>query len=174
MALVFKVGGPEDVFNADYGAGVRAELEAHFGDAMDLSPSADPWYSEELGWSGWADLQDRSLEAFGDKATPHLLSMEAWNGVYVPVETDPCRFEEVPGDATPLDIASLFALIGELESLGEALELPIDEPGLYALAQKYLDDDELCDEDMDLQTYAQLLLGARIALERNQPLWVVK
>jgi hypothetical protein len=44
---------------------------------------------------------------------------------------------------------------------------------LKQLAAKYQDDD-LIDSDMDIQTYAQLLLAARVAQRRRQVLWVVK
>ena len=39
---------------------------------------------------------------------------------------------------------------------------------------KYLEDDDIIDDDMDLQTYAQLLLAAHEAVRRGQPLWIVK
>jgi hypothetical protein len=44
---------------------------------------------------------------------------------------------------------------------------------LKQLAEKYQEDD-LIDEDMDIQTYGQLLLAAHEAQRRRQVLWVVK
>jgi len=41
------------------------------------------------------------------------------------------------------------------------------------LAAKYLEDDELFDRDLDIQTYVQLMLSARQAVARRQPLWIV-
>ena len=98
--------------------------------------------------------------------------MEAWFGAYLPTELEPDAIQ-VEGSPTPLDVASLPGLIRELEQFGTISNLPVDDAGLKALEAKY-DDDDLCDEDMDLQTYAQLLLGARMARSRNQPLWVIK
>jgi hypothetical protein len=98
--------------------------------------------------------------------------MEAWSGCYVPAETQPGSFE-FDGEKTPLAVASLPALVSELESVGRALGLPTDDNGLKQLAAKYQDDD-LVDSDMDIQTYAQLLLAAHVAQRRRQVLWVVK
>ena len=64
-------------------------------------------------------------------------------------------------------------LIGELERVGPALGLATDDDGLARIAAKYADDDS-CDDDMEVQAYAQLLLAARQAIARRQPLWVVK
>src|SRR4051794_32988110 len=47
--------------------------------------------------------------------------------------------------------------------------LPTDDAGLRSLAERYGDDD-LVDEDMDVQTYAQLLLTAHVAQRRRHVL----
>jgi len=99
--------------------------------------------------------------------------MEAWQGVYVPGEAD-IGFFTFDGHSTPLSVASLDQLIGELEAIGVALGLPTDGADLRSLFLGYRDDDDRCDDDMDIQTYVQLLLSAREAKKRNQPLWVVK
>jgi hypothetical protein len=99
--------------------------------------------------------------------------MEAWSGVYVPLVTEPIAFE-LDGQETPLDVASLTNLTSELEALGKLLDLPVDDDGLRALAARYSDDDDLVDSDMEIQTYAQLLLAAHEASRRRAPLWVVK
>ena len=64
-------------------------------------------------------------------------------------------------------------MVSELKDLGKVLGLPSDDDGLKELAAKYRDDD-LVDADMDVQTYAQLLLAAHVAQRRRQVLWVVK
>jgi hypothetical protein len=103
----------------------------------------------------------------------HFLSMEAWQGVYVPVETDIGVFT-FDGHSTPLSVASLDHLLGELEAIGVALGVRTEGADLQSLFLGYCDDDDRCDDDMDIQTYVQLLLSAREAKKRNQPLWVVK
>jgi hypothetical protein len=174
VALVFAVGNPGDVFMEPHGTAIQKVLEAKFGRSMDLDSSDDPWYTEELGWSGWAALQERALEFLAPDKIEHLLSMEAWKGAYLPVETVPMSLDYIPGDNTPLKVASLRRLIEELTLIGRALKLPTDTQGLESLAQNYLEDDDLIDEDMEVQTYAQLFLAAYKAVSRNQPLWVVK
>jgi hypothetical protein len=174
MALVFTVGNPTDAFMEPHGTAVQKILEARFGRSMALDSSDDPWHTEELGWSGWATLQERALEFLAPDKIEHFLSMEAWKGAYLPVETAPTSLDDIPGDKTPLKVASLPRLIEELTLIGRALKLPTDKQGLESLAQKYLEDDDLIDEDMEIQTYAQLFLAAYKAVSRNQPLWVVK
>jgi len=41
------------------------------------------------------------------------------------------------------------------------------------LAAKYLEEDELVEADLDVQTYLQLMLSARQAVARGQALWIV-
>jgi hypothetical protein len=172
MGLTFTVGNPSVAFIEPFAARVRSLLSHRFGGAVDLDSGEDPYTSEELGWSGWEKLQRRATQAVGGKQVPHLLSMEAWCGCYVPAETDPDAFE-VEGTPTPLKFGSLPRLVGELEAVGTALGLPTADAGLRALADSYLEDDRE-DEEMDVQTYAQLLLAARVAGRRRQVLWVVK
>ena len=40
------------------------------------------------------------------------------------------------------------------------------------LAARYLEDDSLVDQDLDVQTYLQLMLSAKQAAARKQPLWI--
>lgn len=172
MALVFTVSAPTTVFTEPHGTLVADTLRAQFGDAIDYD-STDERYSCELGWSGWSTLQQRAADACGTDAIPHLLSMEAWSGAYVPVETETGTFE-FPGDGTNLDIGCLSKLIAELELIGNVLDLPIDDDSLDKLYHHYADDDDLVDDDMDIQTFTQLLPLARYALKKRLPLWVVK
>jgi hypothetical protein len=172
MGLTFTVGNPCDAFIEPHAGQVRSILLRHFGEAIDLDAEGDPYFSEELAWSGWEQLQQRAAQAAGTSGVSHLLSMEAWCGCFVPVETEPVAFE-FEGDTTPLSVASLPMLLRELEAVGTRSGLRTDETGLQELVWKYQADD-LADEDMDLQTYAQLLLAARVAQVRRQVLWVVK
>jgi hypothetical protein len=171
MGLTFSVGNPVDAFIEPFAERVKKTLASHYSGIV-LDSDEEAYFSEELGWSGWRLLQDKAIETLGADAVPHFLSMEAWSGCYVPAETQPGSFE-FDGEKTPLAVASLPALVSELEGLGKALGLPTDDNGLRKLAVKYQDDD-LIDDDMDIQTYAQLLLASHAAQRRRQVLWVVK
>jgi hypothetical protein len=171
MGLTFSVGNPVDALIEPFAEQVKRTLAAHF-DGIILDSDEEAYFSAELGWSGWRELQQRAMEVVGARGLPHLLSMEAWSGCYVPAETEPGSFE-FDGEDMRLDVASLPALVCELENVGRALDLPTSDSGLNELAAKYRDG-ELIDADMDIQTYAQLLLAAHAAQRRRQVLWVVK
>ena len=171
MGLTFSVGNPIDAFFEPFAERVKKTFELHFNGIV-LDSDEEVYFSEDLGWSGWRLLQDKAVETVGAEAVPHFLSMEAWFGCYVPAETIPGSFE-FNGEETPLAVASLPVLVSELEKLGKALGLPSGDIGLKELAAKYHDEDSI-DDDMDIQTYAQLLLAAHVAQRRRQVLWVVK
>jgi hypothetical protein len=171
MGLTFSVGNPADAFIEPFADRVKKTLASQFRGIV-LDSDEEAYFSEELGWSGWRLLQEKAVETIGADRAPHFLSMEAWSGCYVPAETQPGSFE-FDGEKTPLAVASLSALLGELEDVGKALRLPTDDVGLQQLAEKYQDDD-LVDDDMDIQTYAQLLMAVHEAQRRRQVLWVVK
>lgn len=173
MALVLTVGGPRDVFVEPYASNLVQALRAHFGDDMDLD-GGESWSSDELPWSGWAELQARAAEKLEPAMIRHLLSIGAWKGVFLPVDTDPGDLDGVPGDTTPLAIASLTNLIHELERVGKALSLPTDEAGIDSLIAALADDDSSEDENFNVQVFASLLRCARIASQAKRPLWVVK
>ena len=173
MGLVFTVGRPASVFDDPV-----AELMQHVLDAEceeHLAPEGgdpEPFHSAELGWSGWNLLQERARVALNPEAVPNLLSMDALHGAYLPgwAEAGAILFDDYP---MPLDVAPLEGLIAELERVGPVLGLATDDDGLARIAARYADA-ENCDDDMEVQTYAQLLLAARQAAARRQPLWVVK
>ena len=173
MGLIFTVGRPTDVFDAPFAELVEHVLEAECDDRVDWGlDGVEPFHSAELGWSGWNLLQERARVALTPEEVPNLLSMDAILGAYLPgwPEAGSIVFDDYP---MPLDVAPLEALIAELEMVGPALGLATDTDGLAAIATKYADED-LCDDDMEIQTFAQLLLSAREAVARRQPLWVVK
>lgn len=171
MGLTFSVCNPVDAFIEPFAERVKNTLASHFSGIV-LDSEEEAYFSEELGWSGWRLLQEKAVETVGADRLPHFLSMEAWSGCYVPAETQPGSFE-FEGVKTPLAVASLPALVSELEDVGRGLGLPTNDNGLKQLAAKYQDDD-LIDDDMDIQTYAHLLLAAHVAQRRHQVLWVVK
>lgn len=172
MGLSFRVGNPSDAFIPDYAERVRTRLAEAFGPAVALDSPEEPYSSDEVGWGGWARLQEAAAEEVGADRVPHLLSMEAWNGCYVPAQTEPTAFA-VPGNSAPLAVGSLPALVAELEGVGAAMGLPTDDAGLRELAVDHADD-EPDDGEMDYQTYAELLRAALVARSRRQVLWVVK
>ncbi len=173
MGLSFSVGNPSEVFAEPYGSLVTETLQSHFGDSVELSSQQEIYFSNEVAWSGWSKLQHLGVKVCGEAAIPHLLSMEAWHGAYLPVETQIGAFQ-FPGESPALNVACLFNLITELEGIGLAANLTTDDAGIQALAQEYLSNDDLIDADMEIQTYAQLLPSARVAQQRKQPLWIVK
>jgi hypothetical protein len=172
VGLSFSVGSPSDVFIPDYAERVRSLLVTVFGPGVALGSPEEAYSSDEVGWGGWARLQAAAADTVGADRVPHLLSMEAWNGCYVPAPTEPTAFL-IPGNSAPLAVGSLPALVGELEAVGAALGLPTDDNGLRDLSAVHADDDP--DEGhVDFQTYAELLLAAHVAERRRQVLWVVK
>jgi len=173
MGLTFTVGNPTDVFVEPFGEAVRETLDSHYERRFVLNSPDDPWCSEEVAWSGWRLLQEQARDLLPEEKIRHFLSMEAWLGVYVPGEADIGGFT-FNGKSTPLAVASLDQLITELDAIGIALGLPTDGADLKVLFSGYRDDDDRCDEDPHIQTYIQLVLSARQAQRRNQPLWVVK
>ena len=172
MGLSFSVGNPSDAFIPDYDQRVRSRLADAFGPAVILDSPEELYSSDEVGWGGWARLQEAAADAVGADRLPHLLSMEAWNGCYVPAATEPTEFA-IAGNSAPLKVGSLPALIAELEAVGAAMGLPTDDAGLRELAAEHADD-EPDDGEMDYQTYAELLRAALLARSRRQVLWVVK
>jgi hypothetical protein len=172
MALIFSVGNPSDAFFPDYAERVRTRLAAAFGRSVILDSPEPPLSSDEVGWGGWARLQEAAAAAIGAERVPHLLSMEAWNGCYVPATTAPTDLP-IAGNSAALAVGSLPALVAELEMIGAALRLPTDDAGLRELAAEHIDD-EPDDGEMDYLTYAELFRMAYAAVRRRQVLWVVK
>jgi hypothetical protein len=77
-------------------------------------------------------------------------------------------------DLAPLLCASLPDLILELESVARELSLPWDADKVEALARHYSEDAWLSDSDPHIQAFLHAVTAARIATERQQPLWMVK
>lgn len=100
--------------------------------------------------------------------------MPAWQGVYVLADTEPGCFQFDDDEDLTIVVGSLIQLEEEIRLVGNSLGLPSDGAELIALAEKYLSNDNLIDEDMDIQTFAQLAIGIAAAKRRKQPLWVVK
>ncbi len=172
MGLTFRVGNPSEILFAEYAEGVRSCLVQAFGSAIVFDSPEDVYESDDCGWGGWARLQQAAIDAVGEDQIPHLLSMEAWLGGFVPVETEPTEFY-IGTSSTPFRVGSLPALIAELELVADAMGLPTENAGLDQLVEEH-DDDEPEADEMDYQTYAELLQAVYIARSRQQVLWVVK
>ena len=175
MALVLRVGTTGDVFTEPFAEALATSMEHHFGPGMHLRGQSEDegWHSTELGWSWWKLFQDRAAVLLGPQATPHLSSMPAWRGVFLPKPVEIGELSGIPGDEGAICIASLTSLMPELAAVATAMGVVFTEQACEALAAKY-DNDELCDDDPELQTFAQLAIGAHVASERRQPLWVIK
>ena len=167
MSLTFVVGAAGDVFNGGLAGAIDAELRRRFPTVAHRQ--GDTYESEPVDATGWRSLQQRVLRTVD--FAPQLTGVDAYQAVYVP--TAPATVDHVPiGNlADPLQIGSLDALLIELRAFAAAASLPTDDLELMTLAAHYLERDE--DEDLDVQTYAQLMLSAKQAAVRNQPLWVV-
>lgn len=169
MSLTFVVGSAAEVFGGALASLVEQALRERYA----LSAGdGEAYRSEPIEPAGWARLQHRAAEALGGPNVPHLVSIEAYQSVYLPgIE----RVESVliPQAADPLQVGGIDALLRELRALAEKTSLPTDDVELMQLGAHYLEDDELFDKDLDVQTYVQLMLSAKQASARRQPLWVV-
>jgi hypothetical protein len=172
MGLILKVGNPSDALGEPFADQVRSDFARRFGHSIVLDSKQDPYYSAELGWGWWGALQRYALEKIPKERLPHFLSLDAWCECCVPAETEPHSIP-LKGITTELVVVPLAALIEELELVGRALDLPTDEAGVQSLVAKHRQP-EFYGSDDEVHTYAELLLGARVAQNRRQVLWVVK
>ena len=98
--------------------------------------------------------------------------LDAYQSVYLPLRFDRVEHIIVPTVADPLETGSLDALLDELRLFAAHASLPTDDVELMQLAAKYLEDDDLFDADLDIQTYVQLLLTAKQAATHRAGLWI--
>ena len=167
MSLTFVVGSAADVFAGDLARAIDAELRQRF---PSIVPDGDGAYeSEPVVATGWRQLQQRVLQTLD--VAPQLTTVDAYQAVYVPAETEHVEHLPIGTLADPLQVGSLSALLAELRRFAAAAALPTDDVELMQLAAHYLEGD--IDADLDVQTYVQLLLSAKQASARNQPLWLV-
>lgn len=166
MSLTFVAGSAADVFSGDLARTVDAELRSRFPQIAD---GEEPYESEPVPATGWRALQTRVLKTL-DYA-PQLTGIDAYQAVYVPDAHEGVDHLPVPNLADPLQIGSLPALLEELRRFATAASLPTDDVELMQLGAHYLEGD--LDADLDVQTYVQLMLSAKQAVARQQPLWIV-
>ena len=167
--LSFVVGNASDVFGAGFAQAAHSELKKRFP-SLPPERHEEPYRSEPVEVRGWFELQKLAASMLG---TASALSLEPYQAVYLPFATNGIESIIVPQAADPLHAASLDALLDELRRFAGAASLPTDDLELMQLAAKYLEDDALFDQDLDTQTYVQLMLTAKQAAARKQPLWLV-
>ena len=165
LAIVFLVGDASDVFEPQFASSVAAELRARFPES---AAGGEAYRSDAVDANGWRELQQRA-----GALAPQVSRMEAYQAVWVPGGPSPIAAVPIANAADPLHVGSLGQLLEELRVFAAAHTLPSDDLELMQLAAKYLEDDELFDRDLDIQTYVQLMLSARQASARQQPLWIV-
>ena len=153
------------MFPPDFASSVQAELRSRF---PLLASGEEAYRSDDVDVRGWRELQSRV-----GSLVPQVSRMEAYQGVYVP--SAPADIEQVPiaNAADPLHIGSVDALVSELRAFATSASLPTDDIELMHLGTRYLEEEDLYDADLDVQTYVQLMLSAKQAAARRLPLWIV-
>jgi hypothetical protein len=180
MGLVLQVKTASDVFMEPYASQVQLELKRQLAYSVPTqNPLPDGYESKEVAWSGWARLQELAASVCGEDNVSHLLAVEAWLGVYLPISINPTEVQ-INNDKTPLQCASLIELARELEQFAETQSLPVGKKELEALSSKFDEDWELTRENPDLEpdpaleTYVELMICVHVAADHKMPLWVVK
>lgn len=163
------MGASRDVFASDLARAVDDELRNRFPAVH--AGDEEAYRSDEIEAVGWPALQQRAAEVLG--VAPQLGGVEAYQAVYVPADVPKIEHLPIANAADPLQVGSLDALLDELRRFADKASLPTDDVELMQLAAHYLEDDALYDQDLDVQTYVQLMLSAKQAAVRRLPLWIV-
>ena len=167
MALVFVAGNAADVFPPELAAVIDAELRKRFPSMAMVNHQ--PYRSDPVEAAGWPQLQARAMRLI---SAPHLGGLDAYQAVYLPLRFERVEHIAIPTVADPLEAGSLNALLDELRLFAAQASLPTDDVELMQLAAKYLEDDELFDTDLDVQTFVQLLLTAKQAAAHGMGMWI--
>jgi hypothetical protein len=168
VPLTFVVGSASAVFGPALAGAVAGVLRARFP-AMP-GGDADAYRSEPVEFAGWRELTGRVVSALGEAR--QLTGVEPYQAVFLREATG-IETLAIPDAADPLQVASLDGLLDELRRFAAIMDLPTDDVELMELAARYLEEDLLLDADLDVQTYVQLMLSAKQAAARGEPLWVV-
>ena len=159
--LAFVAGSASDVFTPD----LAEAIERVVG-----SPMPDVYRSDPVDARGWSQLQARVMKTLD--AAPQLTGIDAYQSVYLPGTRGGVERVPIPNVADPLEIGSLDSLLGELRAFAAKAALPTDDVELMQLAAHYLENDALIDQDLDVQTYVQLMLAAKQSAAHGVPLWI--
>jgi hypothetical protein len=162
VPLTFIAGSAHDVLGPDLAPAVEAALQQRF--SITDGQNDEPYRSDEVDVRGWVALQQR---------IPQIAGIDAYQAVFVDAPLKGIEEIAVPNVADPFHVASLPALLDALRKFAASRSLPTDDVELMQLAAKYLEDDELFEADLDIQTYVQLMLSAGQAVARQQALWIV-
>jgi hypothetical protein len=162
VPITFVAGSAHDVLGPDLARAVEDALRQKF--PVTNGEGEEAYRSDEVDARGWVALQGR---------VPQIAGIDAYQAVFVAAPMRGIEEVTVPNVADPFHVASLPALVDALQQFATRAKLPVDEVELMQLAAKYLEEDELVDADLDVQTYVQLMLSARQAVARGQALWIV-
>ena len=162
VPLTFVAGSARDVLSPDLARSVEEALRQRF--PFNNGEGDEAYRSDEVDVRGWVALQSR---------VPQIAGIDAYQAVFVAAPLPGIEEVTVPNVADPFHVASLPALVDALQQFAAKASLPVDEVELMELAAKYLEEDELIEADLDVQTYVQLMLSARQAMARGQALWIV-
>jgi hypothetical protein len=168
LSLTFIVGSAADVFPQGLAQAVDEELHKRFPEVA--RDAYERYESDPLDARGWRSLQQRVLQTLD--VAPQLTTVDAYQAVYIPAAFQNVEHVPIASAADPLQVGSLQQLIEELRRFATAASLPIDDVELMQLNAHYLEQDDP-DADLDVQTYIQLMLSAKQAAARQQPLWIV-
>jgi hypothetical protein len=167
VALVFVAGNAADVFAPDLAAAIDAALRTRFPSLPIVRHEA--YRSDPVEATGWPQLQARGMRLI---AAPHLGGLDAYQSVYLPLRFDRVEHIAIATVADPLEVGSLDMLLDELRLFASHASLPTDDVELMQIAARYLEDDDLFSTDLDVQTYAQLLLTAKQAAAHGLAVWL--
>ena len=164
--LAFVAGAAADVFTPDLAEAVDGVLRAR-GGAVE---AGEIYRSDPVDARGWSRLQARVARTLD--AAPQLTTMDAYQSVYLPNGGSAVERVPIENVADPLEIGSLDALLAELRAFAAKAALPTDDVELMQLAAHYLENDALVEQDLDVQTYIQLMLAAKQSAAHGVPLWI--
>ena len=167
MGLTFVVGDARAALGESFGASVDAALRAHFPQLQ--AEEGEIYASDEVPVAGWRALQARVA---GVMQAPQITAIDVYLAAWVPAANEDIIELPVANAADPLQVGSVVALLAELRDFAARASLPVDDVELMGLANRYLEDDDLADADLDIQTYVQLLLSAKQAAVHGRPLWI--
>ena len=165
--LEFVAGSAADVFPPELAEAIDGVLRARWAGAAE---TFEAYRSDPVEAIGWSRLQTRVARTLD--AAPQVTGLDAYQSVYVPGPRRAVEHLPIPNVADPLEIGSLDALLDELRAFAAKASLPTDDVELTQLAARYLEDDALLDQDLDVQTYVQLMLTAKQSAAHGVPLWI--
>jgi hypothetical protein len=167
MAIEFVVGRPEKALGEEAGRSFCSLAAAQFAWAP-VGGAEEPYYSEQLSWSGCLNLCRRASAEIGAASCAQLGLLAQFSTVFLPVVGLHTSIKMSPRRS--LNVGSVPDLAAELDRFARALDLPTEHAAVDAYWQR---DEYGEDEGDDIETYCHLRLAVSEALRRGQPLWAV-